>query len=170
MTTPETPGPYPYGLLWGIKASFLTYINRMPDGRGSATDGAQVVETNIVECFFPHDPEASASGEATWAFGGDVRFAGHANMLFVRIAQPRLEPREDHFVLSIAPMYPDDTERIELVRVKLERGDQHPGVDVWHSTEVLLTRAGVEVFNDVYPEGEPFEKFTMHVPSGADAQ
>ncbi|WP_026928119.1 HtaA domain-containing protein [Granulicoccus phenolivorans] len=165
MTDSTTSEPYPYGLLWGIKSSFVTYIARMPDGQGSLSDGATTHESDKLECFFPLDRE-TAQAEQTWSFRGDVRFSGHANMLFVRIAHPRLEARGDRTVLTIAPVYPDETARIELATVRLERGPRYPDVDVWHGTEVLLTEAGADIFNNVYAPGEPLEQFTMHVPTG----
>ncbi len=171
MTDSTTSEPYPpYGLLWGIKSSFVTYIARMPDGQGSLSDGATTHESDKLECFFPPLDRETAQAEQTWSFRGDVRFSGHANMLFVRIAHPRLEARGDRTVLTIAPgLPPMRPPGSSWRRCGSNVVRATPDVDVWHGTEVLLTEAGADIFNNVYaPGGEPLEQFTMHVPTGGD--
>ncbi|GAA1948305.1 hypothetical protein GCM10009798_04340 [Nocardioides panacihumi] len=153
-----------HGLRWGIKASFLDYVRRMPDGQGSVGDGAVPVGSG--ELFYEYD--ADGSSPDVWSFRGDVRFSGHYGMLFVRVAHPTIELVGDRAVLTIEdPQARDGAPRVPLVTGTLQRvADQAPTV-VWGSDNVTLTAAGVELFNDVYAEGEAFEPFVVQLPAGS---
>lgn len=161
----ETPPPgerLVHGLRWGIKTTFIEYLRRMPDGRGSVGDGAVPVGTN--EIFFEFDPTVEPEvepGQTAWAFRGDVRFTGHYGMLFVRIAQPWLVVDSGSATLTI--IGPDDI-RVPLVTASLESGGGRSETAIWISSDVRLTAAGVPLFNDVYQEGEPFDHLVVQVP------
>jgi hypothetical protein len=161
-------GGIPHGLRWGIKSSFLDYVRRMPDGKGSVGDGA--VPVGAGEIFYTYDPDGSArveDGARTLAFRGDVRFSGHYGMLFVRIAHPRLEITGEEAVLTIEdPQARPDGPRVPLVRVLLERvpTPAEAQAEVWGARTVTLTAEGVEMFNDVYAENEPFEPMVIQLP------
>lgn len=116
---------------------------------------------------FEHDPsvDAAALGDG-WAFRGDVRFAGHFGMLFVRIADPWLVRTDDGVLLTIAdPDAQDDGPRVPLATVTVEQ----TGAGEWASTAVALTAQGSELFNSVYPVGDPLDPFLCGFPSARDA-
>ncbi|MFJ3667381.1 HtaA domain-containing protein [Streptomyces sp. NPDC090106] len=151
-----------HGLRWGLKKSFLDYVRRMPDGRGSVSDGAVPVGTG--DLFYEHDAERSDAG--VWAFRGDVRFSGHFGMLFVRVAHPWLRIDGTNVELSIEdPQAREDAPRIPLVTGTLRRLGSQDGTEVWGSEDVALTAEGVALFNDVYAEGEPFEPLVIQLPA-----
>lgn len=167
-TAEEVQSEVPFGLLWGIKRSFIDYVRRMPDGAGSVTDGAVPLEQNTI--LFPAGeagPVALAEGaDHTWSFHGDVRFKGHAGMLFVRVAAPRITVHGTAGELTIEDPYDrPDAERVPLVTLRLERGPAPAGAAVWLGSEVRLTEAGSALFNDVYPPGEPFEQLSVVLPA-----
>jgi hypothetical protein len=169
-TTPEDDagGGIPHGLRWGIKSSFIDYVRRMPDGKGSVGDGAVPVGTG--DLFYAYDAEASTQTDdaRVIAFRGDVRFSGHMGMLFVRIAHPRLEIRGEDAVLTIEdPEARPDGPRVPLVRATMVRLDAPPGsgAEIWGAEKVVLTSEGVELFNEVYAEGEPFEPLVVQLPA-----
>lgn len=150
-----------HGLRWGLKKSFVDYVRRMPDGKGSVGDGAVPVGTG--DLFYEHD--AGRSGARVWAFRGDVRFRGHFGMLFVRVANPWLEIDGSSVVLSIEdPQAREDAPRVPLVTGTLQRLGDQDGTEVWGSDDVALTAEGVALFNDVYAEGEPFEPLVVQLP------
>lgn len=159
----DEQGPPEFGLTWPIKRSFVTYVLGMPDGRAGAVEGAfPLPDLSVV---FEHDPsvDAAALGDG-WAFRGDVRFAGHFGMLFVRIADPWLVRTDDGVLLTIAdPDAQDDGLRVPLATVTVEQ----TGPGEWASTSVALTAQGSELFNSVYPVGDPLDPFTLRVPVGA---
>lgn len=156
----DEQGPPEFGLTWPIKRSFVTYVLGMPDGRAGAVEGAfPLPDLSVV---FEHDPsvDAAALGDG-WAFRGDVRFAGHFGMLFVRIADPWLVRTDDGVLLTIAdPDAQDDGPRVPLATVTVEQ----TGPGEWASTSVALTAQGSELFNSVYPVGDPLDPFTLRVP------
>ena len=163
---PSSPGLV-HGLRWGIKGSFVDYVRRMPDGKGSVGNGAHPVGTG--DLFYEYDDGASTpatdDGPAVWAFKGDVRFSGHFGMLFVRVAHPRLEVRGATVVLTIEdPQAREGAPRVPLVTGTLQRVTTGDGTQVWGSDDVTLTSDGVALFNDVYSEGEPFEPFVVQLP------
>ena len=159
----DEQGPPEFGLTWPIKRSFVTYVLGMPDGRAGAVEGAfPLPDLSVV---FEHDPsvDAAALGDG-WAFRGDVRFAGHFGMLFVRIADPWLVRTDDGVLLTIAdPDAQDDGPRVPLATVTVAQ----TGAGEWASTAVALTAQGSELFNSVYPVGDPLDPFTLRVPVGA---
>lgn len=162
-----TEGDIPFGLLWGIKRSFVAYVRRMPDGQGSIHDGAVPLGGDTI--LFPVGEGSAASGgdaERTWAFRGDVRFRGHAGMLFVRVAAPLVTVRGDRAELSIEDPYArPEAARVPLVTLRLAPGPAPDGAEVWLGSDVRLTEAGAELFNDVYEAGEPFEQLSIILPA-----
>jgi hypothetical protein len=174
-----TPGDIPFGMLWGIKRSFVAYVRRMPDGQGSIHDGAVPLGEDTI-LFPPADTTAThttatgstatgstaTDGARTFAFRGDVRFRGHAGMLFVRVAAPLITVREDRAELSIEDPYARaDADRVPLVTLQLRPGPGPEGAQVWLGSDVRLTEAGAELFNDVYQPGEPFEQLSVILPA-----
>ncbi|HEY1134820.1 MAG TPA: HtaA domain-containing protein [Nocardioides sp.] len=172
---PDTPsGAPPHGLRWGIKASFIDYVRRMPGGKGSISDGA--VPVGAAEVLYALDaapPVATLDGATrAWAFVGDVRFAGHGGMMFVRLASPWIEVGPDGARLTIEdPHQTPGAPRLPLADLTLVR---HPspeadadGVELWAADDVRLTAEGSSLFNDVYGAGEPFEPLTVVVPLGS---
>jgi hypothetical protein len=161
------------GLRWGLKESFLRYVARMPDGRCSVSDGADVVGDRE----FRFEPDGKdvvpGSGAVLHRFRGDVRFSGHHGFLFVRIADPWLEVSGTSGVLSI-PTVVDGVSadgppagRLPLVTFALaDTGDGAP-VGVIRGVRVQLTDEGSDLFNEVYPSGEPFEDLTFPLTSPA---
>ena len=170
MTEPSPPASTQpeFGLRWGIKGSFLEYLQRMPDGKGWLGDGAVAVRTN--EILFPPEqsgwrPSPDGVPDRFWAFRGDVRFSGHFGMLFVRVAFPVLTLRGELAELTVAPL--EDTkgaERLTLVTLRLAQQPSPQGIEIWRGTDVRLSGTGAGLFNDVYPPGEEFEPLTVTVP------
>lgn len=158
-----------HGMRWGIKESFVEYVRRMPDGRGSVSSGAIPVGTG--DLFYEYDTQASGAatdGRTIWAFRGDVQFTGHFGMLFVRVARPHLELSDGTALLTIEdPQGREGAPRIRLVTATLEHVATREGTEVWRSDDVALTAEGVALFNNVYAEGERFERIVVQIPQRA---
>lgn len=148
------------GLYWSINTRFLSYIGRMPDGRCSATDGADLLEGRAFRFApDPAGPKLDETGSGQLRFRGEVRFAGHHGFLFVRVADPWLFVSKGEATLSIAPQ-PGESDRLELVRLTLRRSPhREDGAQLPHlaGTDVRLTAGGSELFNEAYAPGEPFD-------------
>ena len=155
-----------HGLRWGLKKSFVDYVRRMPDGKGSVGDGA--VPVGAGDLFYEH--EVAGSSDGVWAFRGDVRFSGHFGMLYVRVANPWVEVSEGRAVLTIEdPQAREGAPRVPLVTATLQRLGDREGTQVWGSDDVALTASGVALFNDVYAEGELFEPIVIQLPVAPSA-
>jgi len=154
------------GLRWGIKSSFVQYIVRMPDGKGSVSHGAMPTESNEFLYEWAPSTETTQAGDAdhVWQFRGDVRFAGHHGMLFVRIADPWMAVRGERATLSVRHPYERDGPRMDLVTLDVAPVPSSGG-RVWNGTNVRLTEDGVELFGDVYQLGEPFDPLTITMPN-----
>lgn len=158
-----TPGDLPFGMLWGIKRSFLAYVRSVPDGQGSIHDGAVPLGGDTI--LFPVAEGESTGDDRTFAFRGDVRFRAHGGMLFVRVAAPLITVAGDRAELSIEDPYARaDADRVPLVTLQLQPGPAPEGAQVWLGSEVRLTEAGAELFNDVYQPGEEFEQLSVILP------
>ncbi|MDT9592128.1 HtaA domain-containing protein [Nocardioides zeae] len=154
------------GLRWGIKQSFLEYIARMPDGRGTVSDGATPTEFNEM-VFEPDGVERSDERVSRLRFRGDVRFAGHHGFLFVRLADPWVSIEGDRGALSVLDVHePDTAPRIPLVTFAVSDHQVVKAVEYWTANAVRLTEEGCEVFNKVYPPGELFDPLVIALPVG----
>lgn len=147
------------GMSWGIKRSFTQYIEAMPDGRRGAGHGATEMPDGTF--FFEladaanFDPQTR---QGILKYQGDVRYKAHQGMLFVMIVDPWLEFNGDSVELSIvdAERWPDTDRRMVLATLEADEagGALPPG---WEQMDALLSQAGVNMFNDVYPLGDPLE-------------
>jgi hypothetical protein len=142
MTNPRGPR-----LEWALKPSFVAYVEGLPDGvveveRGAArgADGSFV---------FP-----AVAGD-TWAFEGAVRFHGHAGVLDVTIADPRIQATGTSWDLTIAL----GAARIRFATIG---GLTATAPGVMSSTDVAATDDGAYVLGAVYPAGTPLHPFTIH--------
>jgi hypothetical protein len=152
-------------LLWGIKASFSEYIVRLPDGAFSATDGAEFLLPLTFAFESADEPSRQVGGEipapgSVLRFRGDVRFAGHAGALFLRLADPWLHFGEDRelggFVSVVGGQTDDALERRTVAvfpRAGVTGGDDgRVTID-----DVFLADDGVDLFNRVYATGTPLD-------------
>jgi Htaa len=161
-------GRQAFGLLWGIKSSFVEYVRRMPDGQGALGAGARPLDVGGI--LFPPLRGARRTtpdnvDERIWEFGGDVRFRGHFGMLFVRIAFPTIAVRDGVGVLTVADPYTTEGgERLILADITLQEQPAPPGLLIWSSTEVRMNAEAGKLFNDVYQVGEPLDPLTLVLP------
>jgi hypothetical protein len=152
------------GLRWGISHRFLRYIARMPDGRWSVTDGAEVVGERTF-FFSPVRTSALDTGNGVLKYRGDVRFACHQGLLFIRIADPWLSVADDGSTTLSAVTSHDETPcRVPLVTLALAPSAS-PKNRRYVGRHAQLTEPGSELFNTVYPAGERFDDLTvLHHP------
>jgi hypothetical protein len=147
MTDPAGPR-----LEWAIKPSFVAYVEALPDGGVEVEGGAtRAADGSFV---FP------AIAADAWAFGGAVRFHGHAGVLDVTIADPRIEPSGTGADVTIAL----GTERIRFATV----GELTAlAAGVLSATDVAATDDGAYVLGGVYQAGTSLHPFTIHTDVAA---
>lgn len=155
----------PLGLTWGIKASFLSYLMRLPDKKAYVGAGATYTDGRF------HFPLASdsdydiAANVGTLRFAGDVRFVGHFGMLYVMIANPWLEVDGRRGTLTIADpdLHPDVTRRLPLVELDLAAPVEAAGHREWTGISTALCSEATPLFSDTYAPGEPFDPLDVVV-------
>lgn len=174
MTTeseqPGEPGREDYrpGLTWGLKRSFIRYVSRLPDGRHAETDGASVVRSSVFHFELADTAGYDRdTGLGLVTFRGDVRIAGHGNLLFVMIADPWVEFRDDGGVLIVVDVqhWPDRDRRMPLATLGAAHRDVTAAGDVWAWLPAFLTAEGRAVFNDQYPTGTELDPLVISLPA-----
>ncbi|MFT4081143.1 MAG: HtaA domain-containing protein [Nocardioides sp.] len=141
------------GLHWGIKDSFLDYVASTRDGQCTVGGGASPSPSGV----FLFEPDRLA--RSAWPerrFTGEVRFEAHGGMLFVRVVDPWISVEDGQGVLSVLdPDSPDAQARLTLATFALDVALIDPE-QPWAVSDVRLAAAGTSIFDDVYPEREPF--------------
>lgn len=142
------------GMRWGVKASFVSYVARMPDGAMSVSGGA--VDTDGGYVFPVSDASGfdARTGSGTLRFEGDLRFRAHGGMLLVRLADPEVATDENGAWLSVVDAA---GERIRLCHLGAPHAAEGGGIEI----PTALTAEGVSYFNDVYAEGTPLEPLVI---------
>ncbi|WP_024367173.1 HtaA domain-containing protein [Arthrobacter sp. TB 26] len=149
------------GLSWGIKRSFIEYINSLPDGSVSATDGATVAEPSL----FRFSPESSdydvERGTGVLRFRGDVRLAGHHGMLLVRLLDPWITFTAGSGVLSISTG--DGQDRTAVGFLTPSKARAADGSLVWEHVDVVISPEGSDLFDGQYAAGQPMDPLFIRV-------
>ncbi|ASR35584.1 hypothetical protein BAY61_11905 [Prauserella marina] len=153
MTETGDRDEYGTGLTWGLKRSFISYVSRLPDLRHAAVDGASIVRPSLLHFEFAE----YANGVAK--FKGDVRIAGHGNLLYVMITDPWVEFTAEGGVLSVIDIqyWPDRDRRLPLATL---RGGAP-------ELRAFLTEEGRAVFGDQYPAGIELDPVVIRLPDPA---
>ena len=136
-----------HSLVWPIKRSFTTYIERMPDGVIAVEGGVSRREDGF---SFPGERSA---GSTVTRFAGSVTFVGHYGMLYLPVGGVEIvESVDGGAVLTIADEG-SPTRRCTLLRLG------EPTVEGSRRTYAspVLTEEGAELFLDNYPAGSPFD-------------
>jgi hypothetical protein len=161
-----SPDPLPaLGLSWGIKRSFIDYINSLPDGSVSATEGATVVGSSLF-CFSPERSDYDeAPGTGVLRFRGDVRLAGHHGMLLVRILDPWITFTGDSGALSISTGDGGGQDRAVVAFLSPTKPRHADGSLVWDHVGVVISQEGSDLFDGQYAAGQPMDPLFIRVTS-----
>jgi hypothetical protein len=159
--------------IWPIKASFLTYVAAMSDGRCDVE--APAIRNERGFAF----PAAERSGiESTTGpgpnlqFRGGIVFTGHHGMLNIAIRDPHLHHDECTGSISIAD--PDRPgRRMTLAVCDMEQHVNQPSDEpsvneVWRGVNLRLTADGADLFFRAYEDGDPLDDFTVRIAPAAD--
>lgn len=141
-------------LEWAIKPSFVAYVEALPDGGVELEDG--VTRTEEGAFVFPGVVGTDL------AFRGAVRFHGHAGVLDVTIADPRVEPTGSTADLTIALGNGNGRVRFATVGVLTRTA-----VGILSSADVSATDDGAYVLGGVYQAGTALDPFTVFTPVAA---
>jgi hypothetical protein len=158
-TIPDRPGTPsdsadhtkgPWGMGWGIKKSFQSYLAGLGDGNCAVTAPASHSDGTF---FFPADQETPGR------YLGTVTFTGHHGLLHVIIGEPAISTQGTHGRLTITdPDWPDRRMTLAHFSVK-PAADNATGS--WQAVDVALTADGSDLFFRVYDEGAHLDDFTV---------
>lgn len=161
----SAPGPLPpFGLSWGIKRSFIGYVNGLPDAAVSAVGGASFDEAGLFRFSVDRSDYDAVRGAGVLRFRGDVRVSGHHGMMFVRLLDPWITFTGGLGILSIGTGGNDGQERAAVA--SLRAGEPRRAADgsfVWVDVEVVITDEGSELFDGQYAAGQPMDPVSIRV-------
>lgn len=134
-------------LEWGVKESFVAYIEALPDGLIEARNGAARREDVFVLSGQRMDDDS-------FRFIGTIHFYGHHGVLDVTLDEFRLESSARRLVLS-AEVSGVRIPIAELTNVAADGGA------ILDSDSVTLTDDGAAVLGGVYPPGASLAPLTI---------
>jgi hypothetical protein len=166
--SPATRSPDPLlppGLGWGIKRSFIDYINSLPDASVSAVDGAGMDEAGLFR-FAPDRWDYDAdSGTGILRFRGDVRLSGHHGMMFIRLLDPWIAFTGGRGILSISTGDEAGQDRTAVAVLRTEAARRTAdGSLTWANVEVVITDEGSGLFDGQYAAGQLMDPLFIRVP------
>jgi hypothetical protein len=160
-----SPDPLPpLGLSWGIKRSFIDYINGLPDASVSVVNGATVDETGLFRFAAENSDYDAVRGTGILRFRGDVRLSGHHGMMFVRLLDPWIVFTGGRGILSISTG--DDVGQDRTAVASLRSGAPRQAADgslIWADVEVAITDEGSELFDGQYASGQLMDPLFIRV-------
>ncbi|MET3923496.1 HtaA domain-containing protein [Arthrobacter sp. UYEF20] len=158
------PDPLPpLGLSWGIKRSFIDYINSLPDGAVSAVNGAAIDEAGLFR-FAPDAADYDAvRGTGILRFRGDVRLAGHHGMMFVRLLDPWIAFTGGRGILSISTGDDGGQDRTAVAILRAGAPRDVGGSLFWEHVDVVISPEGSELFDGQYAAGQPMDPLFIRV-------
>lgn len=148
------------GLAWGVKESFVKYIQGARDGQIIASAGAGMTDSN--ELYYPISRITRANSEIYISFNGAVRFLAHFGMLSVTLATPRIILRADTAELAVAD---EDEGWIHVLHLELPAPESDEQVHMWRDIGTSLVESGLELFGNVYNAGEQMAPATLRLPN-----
>lgn len=145
-------------LEWGIKESFRTYFERLPDHRYDLSAGARRCSDGQVE--FVESPEPAHENKLS--FRGTVQLTAHFGALSVKIAHPTIEFGEEagRGVLS-AEIDEKDGEPVRMVIAELFREAQNARSITFRAE---LAEEGQYLFMGNYFAGDSLDPLTVWFP------
>ena len=155
-------------LVWGVKASWRSYITGIAAGSISVAGGANGTGSGY---SFPQSAATlDPAGLGSAAYRGSVTFRGHDGALDVRLADPvvRLTSATSG-VLSVSTY----GGRVDLATLALSAGSRQvdgTGAIVYSGVPVTLTAAGSTAFGGQYAAGTAFDPigFTIGSTNGSN--
>lgn len=137
-------------LAWGIKSSFLGYLESLPDCT-IGTGGGAWRDAGTGRFHFPLAQRVELDDDGVrLEYSGEVRIQAHGGMLLVILMNPWLSIGAGRTEFSTVDLmfWPDTSHREVLGVSGITSGTEFP---------LTLAESAVETFNNVYPAGEPLD-------------
>ncbi|SDB91881.1 Htaa protein [Sanguibacter gelidistatuariae] len=172
----ETPGagtPVPSAkgqLIWGVKASFTTYITKGAAGAITVSGGAAT--SGAVFTFNQTSKDFNGS-TGTVGYAGTVHFTGHAGVLDLQLINPRIKitgPTTAILIVDVVGKALDGASvtnsGVEFATLTLDTPTTDGGVTTWTNAAATITAAGSEAFSGFIQAGTALDPVSFTI--GAD--
>lgn len=158
-------------LVWGVKASFTSYINGSgAAGTVSVSGGAAVSGSSFTFSQATKDFNGSTG---TVGYAGAVRFTGHHGALDLKLSNPKIKvtgPGSGVLIVDVVGKGLTggsvDKAGVEFATLNLAAPSTVNGATTWSNAAATLTAAGSEAFSGFYPAGTALDPVSFTV--GAD--
>ncbi|WP_446429670.1 HtaA domain-containing protein [Leucobacter sp. 1207-22] len=170
---PEQPKPQPKtgGLQWGVKGSFVNYIENQ-SGDGKVTLGGSAKRNGDVFSFVQQKGGTwnadKATGEARYS--GSVTFSAHKGELFLLVQDPIITVKNETTAVMTAVTLDDKGKetRIPFVDIALPKKTvDDSGSVTWTDAKTTLRAEAVGVFQQ-YKAGEALDPVTFTVGKASE--
>lgn len=154
-------------MVWSVKDSFRDYINRNPDGKITASEGATWAN-NTATFPLKFAKYTMSDHKAKLVFDGSLNFVAHAGILNMTISNPMLmsvdggAPGEMALYANVVSNdmtgKPVDYGQVRFANVITKVG-QTNGMTTVDAEKITLAAEGVPAFGGFYQEGEELASF-----------
>lgn len=168
-TIPATAGSI--GLTWGVKSSFVTYLeNMLDDGAVTATGGA--ARSGNAFTWGTGSGSLDADATSTVSFPGAVTFSGHGGVLNTTLSHPRVTINADgsgSLVVDATSTDPEGNDisgsNVTFATLSFSSHNANGG-----AASATLTAEGAAVLAGFYDAGEALDPVTVAVSGAAPAR
>ena len=157
-------------LVWGVKASFSSYITSIAAGTIAVSDGAG---TSGKAFTFSQASKDFDGTTGTVGYAGAVRFSGHDGALDLKLSNPKITvtgPASAVLVVDVVGTGLTggtvDLNGVEFATLTLGASSLAKGATTWSNAAATLTAAGSEAFSGFYPAGTALDPVSFTI--GAD--
>ncbi|WP_031085885.1 HtaA domain-containing protein [Streptomyces sp. NRRL WC-3549] len=156
---------------WGFKESFRRYIGAA--GTVTVKDGATQAAGNGAFTFGNGKGTYDTSTHATaTAFDGSVTFSAHGGVLDITLSDVKVTTTLTGGAITADVKTPEGTQddvavaALDLSTVRPSQGEG--GATVYKDMPATLTKAGAEVFDNMYAEGAELDAATLSVKTAPE--
>ena len=157
-----------FGLVWGIKRSFIAYLARQPDASNMYGDGAEGLVDGRYFFTLGNDEEFDRRRlTGTLKFRGTIRLMAHRNRLVVTISDPWIVfdgQGKGTLSTSTRNNAEDEDTRHDLVHLTVSPTESDAQAILWAGIRTSLAPGATQVFNEVYPPHEDFDPLVIRIP------
>lgn len=167
--SPEGTGGF---LRWGIKSSFVRYVDSSPDGARTADGVAELPGEDGPDFEFPQSGVLCGvpEGNLVLEFSGSLRFRAHGGMLDVEFTAPSVAFRDGWADVSIADTASAGGRRVRIARFASEVPAAVAGRLSLQSQEVFLTTQGSQLLGDAYAARTLLAPLVVDVQTGESSE
>lgn len=160
MVDNKSPVHRNYGLFWGVKESFVAYVQNLHDGKIEVKDGADYLSSE--QFYFPLKELKGNELQVLAIFHGSVEFQAHFGLLSLSLKSPRLVIREGSADLAVSNQQGGWD---HLAQFTLSIRDDDNTSMTWESVDATLTEAGSKFFGGPYSAGEGMSPMILRLPN-----